>query len=161
MQLKISPKFQLLKKIKVYFSHAISDVEWAVLPHFKLYCVEYITSREPGIEVEYIISTYILLAKYCDVVANCKGGWEMQSSSAPKKIRIVLNLYNLCHIYQVWKAFRCSALCGGLHLTSQLAGDLGFFKCSLKSDLWSVKIKPSGMSILGLYEFVLFVSSCL
>lgn len=30
---------------------------------FKLYCVEYITSRGPGLEIENIISTRILLAR--------------------------------------------------------------------------------------------------
>lgn len=46
---------------------------------------------------------------------NCRRGWE-SLPLCPQRGRVTMNVwYILSHIHSGWKAFRCPALCGGLH----------------------------------------------
>lgn len=69
------------------------DMKGASLSRFKLYSVEYVTSRKPVLEMENIIPTHILLGQHVltQPPKNCKEGWEVGLPLCPGRERVMVN----------------------------------------------------------------------
>lgn len=61
---------------------------------FKHYSVEYVTSRKPGLEMENIIPTHILLGQHAVMQSpqNGKEGWEVGLPLCPGRESIMFNI---------------------------------------------------------------------
>lgn len=122
--------------------------------------MEHNTSREPGLEVEYIIFIHILLPRYCNAIQTAREAGKHCLFLYPGREGLcwMNNVISITStkfesLSDVQRYVEVSIL------TSQLTGDLGFCKCSLKSGLWWVTIKLLGMPILGLYGLCFVDSS--